>query len=127
LAQFAEGGSVVAGIALEAFLGTGADCDKMTKIGDPIDQGCHDRATLFGDLGVAFMLAGMLGFVATISTAEDEPTAPKIDIKAAEAPATAKDLHLPPGVKPQPVATPPAEPATTPTAGSDAPAAETSN
>lgn len=102
IAQVAEGGLVVGGIALEGFLGTGADCDMMGKIGAPPDQNCHSRSTIAGNIGVALILVGLLGFVATISTAEDAAKAPpRIDIKAekpADKPAETK------------VATPPVAP-----------------
>ena len=78
LAQIAEGGAVVGGIALEAALGTGADCDMMTKIGAPPDSNCHTNKTIFGNVGVALILGGLLGFVATISTAEEDKTPPKV-------------------------------------------------
>lgn len=107
LAQFAEGGAVVSGIALEAFLSTGADCDAMTMIGAPPDSNCHTKSTVLGDLGVALILGGLLGFVATISTAEEAKAPPPVDIKA-PAPAAKADLKLPPGVKGNTEATAPA-------------------
>ena len=117
LAQFAEGGAVVSGIALEAILSTGADCDAMAKIGAPPDSSCHTKSTVLGDLGVALILGGLLGFVATISTAEEAKAPPPIDIKA-QAPAAKPDLKLPPGVKGNTEATAPAatSEATTPAA-----------
>jgi hypothetical protein len=121
LAQLGEGGALAAGVLLEAFLGSGAECDQMTKIGSPPDANCHQRSTIYGDVGVALILGGLLGFVATISTAEDEKEPPKIDIKAADAPKP--EVKLPPGVtaqpKPQEVAAP-TDPTPTPAAGSNA-------
>src|SRR5512140_1848259 len=129
LAQLVEGGAVVGGIALEAVLSTGADCDTMTKIGAPPDSNCHTKSTALGDVGVALILGGLLAFVATISTAEEAKTPPPIDIKA-QAPAAKPDVKLPPGVKPQTEATAPATAAqtatepTTPSAEPPPPAAE---
>jgi len=98
LAQLAEGGAVVGGIALEAALGTGADCDAMTMIGAPPDSNCHTNKSVAGGVGVALILGGLLGFVATISTAEEDKEPPKVDIKAQDQAGKA-DLKLPPGVK----------------------------
>jgi hypothetical protein len=71
-AKIAEGGALVAGIAISAFANTGADCDNMNMNPgqDPAD--CRTKAKWLGTLGVALILAGLLGFVATVSTAEDE-------------------------------------------------------
>jgi hypothetical protein len=114
IAKLAEGGSLLAGIGLEAFVNTGADCDMMALPGMP-NPGCHTKATVVGDIGVALILAGLLGFVATVSTAEDEkPPAPTIEIKADK-----HDLKLPPGVK-APAAAPAAA---QPTDKQDAPSA----
>ena len=77
LAQLIEGGTIAAGIGVEAFVSTGADCDMMTMQGLPIDMNCHNRSSTWGGLGVALILGGLLGFIATISTAEDDkPEAP---------------------------------------------------
>jgi hypothetical protein len=71
-AKIAEGSALVAGIAISAFANTGADCDNMNMNPgqDPAD--CRTTAKWLGTLGVALILAGLLGFVATVSTAEDE-------------------------------------------------------
>jgi hypothetical protein len=107
LAQFGEGGAVVGGIVLEALLSTGADCDVMGKIGQPPDPNCHQKSATLGGIGVALILGGLLGFVATISTAEEAKEPPKIDIKAVPSTAPAADAKLPP--QQLKVATPPAE------------------
>lgn len=72
IAKITEGGALVSGIAISAFANTGADCDSMnTKPGqDPTN--CKSHAQVFSTIGVALILAGLLGFVATVSTAEDE-------------------------------------------------------
>src|SRR5579862_2031211 len=71
-AELAEGGAIVAGIVSEYFVNTGADCDIMSEPGVP-DTACHTKASALGDIGVALIVGGLLGFVGTISTAEDEP------------------------------------------------------
>jgi len=84
IAKAAEGGSLVLGIVISALANTGADCDTMGGPGSVPSQSCHSRATLLGDVGVGLMLAGLLGFVATVSTDETakEDNRPKVEIKA---------------------------------------------
>jgi len=96
-AKWAEGGAIVAGIAMEAVINSGADCDQMALPGQTTG-GCHTKAAVLGDLGLALMLGGLLGFIATISTAEEDKTPPPVDIKA-EQPADKPKVSLPPGVK----------------------------
>lgn len=123
-AKVTEGGLVVAGIAMLFAVNTGADCDMMAKPGMPADS-CHTRATVVGDIGLGLILAGLIGFIATVSGAEDEkpatasktapaqPTtdeAPKTETPKTETPAE------PPKTEPTPPAAPSA-PATPPTNG----------
>lgn len=108
--KYAEGGAIVSGIGLEFLANTGADCDLMGGPGSAPSQNCHSHATLLGDLGVGLMLAGLLGFVATVSTDETdkEDSRPKVEIKA-DKPAEKPAVTLPPGVKaPEPTAAAPA-------------------
>jgi len=98
ISKYSEGASIVAGIGLEFMVNTGADCDVMAQNGQNV-TGCHDRNTVYGDVGLGLILAGLLGFVATVSTAEDEPEHTPTVIKA-DKPAEKPDLKLPPGVKP---------------------------
>lgn len=72
IAKLAEGGALVTGIGISAFANTGADCDNNANMpgSDPSD--CRTNAKWLSTLGVALILAGLLGFVATVSTAEDE-------------------------------------------------------
>jgi len=125
--QLAEGGSLAAGIGME-YLVSG-DCDTTPNPGMPsTSSSCHTHAQIIGDVGVALIVAGLLGFVATISTAEDEDdNKPRIEIKA-DPPKPEEKLPavaLPP---PPPPATPPAPapntaPATAPAATPETPAA----
>jgi hypothetical protein len=100
-AKYGEGGALVSGVVLEFLANSGADCDQMAG---PLQSSssCHTRATVIGDLGVALMLGGMLGFVATVSTAEDEdaPVRSTTVIKE-DKPAEKPAVKLPPGVKGQ--------------------------
>ena len=111
LAMYGEGAAFVGGIALEAFLQTGADCDQMRPIGAPPPADCHNRSNTLGAIGIGLILAGLIGFIATVSTAEDDPEPPKVDIKA-------QPVHPEPTVKPTQIAAPPG--ATPPNTGSDA-------
>ncbi|MDB4957795.1 MAG: hypothetical protein JWO36_5364 [Myxococcales bacterium] len=105
LAQLGEGGSILAGVAIEAVINSGADCDQMGPVASP-DSSCRNKAAIFGDVGLGLILAGLVGFLATISTAEDEKVAPAIDIKADAKTEDKTPLKLPPGVKGNAVATP---------------------
>lgn len=69
-AKYAEGTALVAGIAISAFANTGADCDNESMAG--VDNNCRTTAQWLGTVGVVLIVAGLLGFVATISTAEDD-------------------------------------------------------
>ncbi|HTR52632.1 MAG TPA: hypothetical protein VMJ10_18080 [Kofleriaceae bacterium] len=124
-AQLAEGGSIAAGIGMEYFVS--GDCDTTPNPGMPTaTSSCHSHAQILGDVGVALILAGLLGFVATISTAEDEEdNKPRIEIKA-DAPKPVDKLPAvvlpPPPPAPAPTAPVPA-PAATPDTPASAPAA----
>lgn len=97
-AQLGEGGAIAAGIALEAVVNSGADCDQMGPVVNP-DSSCRNKATIVGDIGLGLILAGLVGFLATVSTAEEDKT-PTVEIKADNATSEDKTtLKLPPGVK----------------------------
>jgi hypothetical protein len=97
-AKATEGAFLGAGIIMEALTNAGADCMVSTP-GEP-DSGCKDSASLYGGMGVVLILAGLLGFVATISTTPDDDDKPRQEIKA-----------KPPAPVTEPVAAPPAPPA----------------
>ena len=70
-AKAGEGVAILAGIGLSALGGTAADCDEMAMPG--IDNSaCHDKAKWLNAAGIVLIAGGLLGFVATVSTAEDE-------------------------------------------------------
>lgn len=69
-AKYAEGASLVTGIIISAVANTGADCDQMSMAG--VDNNCRDKAKWLSTAGVILILVGLVGFVATISTAEDD-------------------------------------------------------
>ena len=85
-AKLGEGGALVGGIVLAAVAGTSADCDQMAMPG--IDtSACRNKATLLGGIGVALIVGGLLGFVATISSAEEDKTSPPVQEIKAQKPA----------------------------------------
>ena len=87
-AKIGEGTALVAGIAISAFSNTGADCDEDRAPGVPNDD-CRRGANLLSMIGVGLIVVGLLGFVATVSTAEDEDkTSAKVNEVVVEPPAT---------------------------------------
>ena len=100
ISKWAEAGSLVAGIGMEYMANTGADCDAMNLPGQPTSSSCHTKAAVIGDVGVALILGGLLGFVATVSTSPDEDEPAPMPIKTeTDKSAEKRDLKLPPGVK----------------------------
>lgn len=75
-AKIAEGGALAGGIGLLYFSNTGADCDSMRGIGEDTG-GCRQNAQILGTVGLSLVIAGLAGFIATVSTSpEDKPEAP---------------------------------------------------
>lgn len=68
-AKIAEGTAVVGGIVISAIGNTGADCDQMS---DDKREDCRSTARLLSTIGVVLIVGGLLGFVATVSTAQDD-------------------------------------------------------
>ncbi len=108
-AQLGEGAAILAGIAISAFANTAADCDRMTAPGVD-DSGCKSSAKWASTAGVTLILGGLLGFVATVSTAEDDEKPKPIEIKATP---TAE-------AKPAPTLPAAGSPGTAPTSGAAA-------
>ncbi|MFT3697537.1 MAG: hypothetical protein QM831_30620 [Kofleriaceae bacterium] len=113
IAEIVEGGVAVSGVVVEGLVQTGADCDMTAAPGEP-QMMCKDNASLGGGIGVALILAGVIGFIATISVAEDDDEKkPPVIIKAADpmaqpAPTTAPAQPTTPATPPAPEPTPPA-------------------
>jgi hypothetical protein len=97
-AKAGEATSILAGIGISAFSKTGADCDAMSMAG--IDNSsCRTKAQALGTVGLTLILAGMLGFVATTSTAvDDRENVGRLEIHAEQQPTEKLQLQLPPGV-----------------------------
>jgi hypothetical protein len=102
-AQLTEGGMIVGGIGILTVVGTGADCD-VKMVGDMSSDSCKTRASVIGNVGLGLILAGLVGFIATVSTAEDDKPAAKPDAIPPTPP-------TPPA--PAPIAPTPPEPANT--------------
>ncbi len=127
-AKIGEGTALVAGIAISAFANTGADCDEENNNVD----NCRSTAKWLSTVGVILILGGLLGFVATISTAQDDSqsTARVISREKTEGSGSGSGSAAPtegsgsaaPGATDGSAATPPAtDPATTPPAGGTVP------
>lgn len=94
-AKIAEGSAIAAGIAIAALQNTSADCDERKMIG--IDNsGCHTTAKWLTTTSVVLIVGGLLGFVATVSTAE-EPKAPPAPLELAEETAKPTTIARPTG------------------------------
>lgn len=80
-AKWAEGGALVSGVVISGLSQTGADCDSMGATAMP-DASCHTTAKVLGTTGLFLIVGGLLGFVATVSTSEDEDdNKPKVIIE----------------------------------------------
>ncbi|HEY5951326.1 MAG TPA: hypothetical protein VIV40_37795 [Kofleriaceae bacterium] len=81
-AQIGEGTALLAGIAVSAFANTAADCDEMLVTGvNNANDSCKSKANWLSAVGVVLIVGGLLGFVATVSTAEAEPKPKVVEIK----------------------------------------------
>ncbi|MBL9017602.1 MAG: hypothetical protein JNL83_25660 [Myxococcales bacterium] len=103
-AKLAEGGALVAGIGMLYVVNSGADCDAMSMPGGEPDEGCKTKAAWLGNVGLGLVLIGLLGFIATVSTAdEDKPVAPVVVPKPED---TKPDDKKPEDKTPAPAPTP---------------------
>ncbi|MBA3459694.1 MAG: hypothetical protein H0T46_07020 [Deltaproteobacteria bacterium] len=121
-AKLAEGGALVAGIGMLYVVNSGADCDMMAAPGGEPDEDCKSRASVLGTVGLGLILVGLVGFIATVSTSEDDKlvtpatTAPKAEPPSTSPPAepTPEPTPTPAPVATDPPATPPTEPTPAP-------------
>jgi hypothetical protein len=112
-AQLGEGAALAGGITMLYFVNSGADCDMNSAPGGEPDDGCKTKATVLGDIGLGLILIGLVGFIATVSTAEDAKPTPTVVVPKADVPVTVPA----PAPAPAPASTiaiPPAEPAPAP-------------
>ncbi len=105
-AQLGEGVTLAGGITMLFFVNSGADCDMTSAPGGQPDDSCKTKASVLGDIGLGLILVGLIGFIATVSTADEDKPAPVIVVPKPAAPA--------PAPAPTPIATPPAEPTAPP-------------
>ena len=78
IAQLVEGGTLVAGVGMGYFANSQADCDQEKQMRMPPSK-CGGFAQTMDSISVAFILAGLVGFIATITTAEDASAHPDSD------------------------------------------------
>ncbi len=100
-AKIAEGGVLLGGIGLLFVVNSGADC--TADVAGKPDVACEDRANLLGNIGLALVLTGLIGFIATVSTSGED----KVSTPVATTP--------PPAPTPEPTPTPTPDPTPTPT------------
>jgi len=72
IAQLVEGGTLVAGVGMEYFANTQADCDQMKQLNGGLGGSCGGVSQTIGSVGVGLILAGLVGFIVTVSGAEDD-------------------------------------------------------
>lgn len=109
-AKYAEGAALISGIAISAVANTGADCDEQIMPGPNVDNDCRRNAKILGTVGLLLILGGLLGFVATISTAEDQELKAENAEAKKQAEGETSGVKLPPGVDPKGAnQTPPAD------------------
>src|SRR5690242_6092886 len=80
LAKYSEGAALVTGIALEFAANSEADCDQA-KVAGMADGNCGVKGAVIGDAGVGLMLAGLIGFIVTVSTSEEDAPQPAITVQ----------------------------------------------
>ena len=101
-AKIGEGAALAAGIAMLYTVNSGADCDQMRNIGDDSSSDCRGDSQILSTVGLGLIIAGLSGFIATISTSPDETEPPantltKTPIPAATDDAGAKTPTVTPG------------------------------
>ena len=78
-AKIGEGAAFVGGIVLLAVTKVPSDCDGMTGTMPGVDSdhdSCREHARIAEGIGVTLILAGLAGFIATVSTSPDAQPAP---------------------------------------------------
>jgi hypothetical protein len=74
-AKIGEGAALATGIGILYVANSGADCDESRMVG--VESSCRTNASIIGTVGLGLILAGLGGFIATVSTApDDKPEAP---------------------------------------------------
>jgi hypothetical protein len=114
IAKIVEGGVTVGGIALLAVVNSGADC--MTDVPGTVDQSCEDNARVLSTTGLGMILTGLIGFIVTVSTAEEDKPKTSISTTPTPAPISTAPTTAPaaPATTTPPSDTPPTTPPETP-------------
>jgi hypothetical protein len=111
IAEIAEGAVLASGVILEATVTTTADC--QAELAPPAN--CGANGTRNGAIGVGLILTGLVAFIATISSAEEQANSPIVTTTPKPAPPA---MAPPPMPAPMPAPMPPTEPAPTGSAAS---------
>lgn len=69
ISELAEGAVILGGIAVLAVSNAGADCEARGLPGVP-DSNCKGTSDLATTAGLSMLIVGLVGFIATISTAQ---------------------------------------------------------
>jgi len=80
IAKYSEGGLVIGGLVVEGLTYSITNCT-MPGPGETTGT-CSPKTPWLGDVGLALILGGIVGFVATITTEPEAKKPPTIDIKA---------------------------------------------
>ena len=78
-AKIGEGAALASGVGLLYFVNTGADCDEMRAVGDDTSSGCRGNASVLSAVGLGLILAGLTGFIATVSTEPETDVEPPVN------------------------------------------------
>jgi hypothetical protein len=107
-AQIVEGAMLAGGVAILAVSNTGADCDMTVKLGMPKED-CKSTASLLSGIGLALVVGGLVGFMATIATIDSKsPQVGQTKTDQTKTDKTVTPKPEAPSLTPTPIVTPPA-------------------
>jgi hypothetical protein len=73
LAELVEGGTLGVGVGMQYFANTEADCDQQKQMSGSVGGGsCSGFSQSIGSVGVGLILAGLVGFIVTVSDTQDD-------------------------------------------------------
>ncbi len=80
IAQISEGGAAALGVTILALTHTNADCEANNMNIAMPDMSCQNKSNALSDIGLALMIGGLVGFIATVSSAEEDPPPPPTNV-----------------------------------------------